>query len=255
MNLTLLTWNIGGGMTLDPGADPARMSSYQTDGMAEIKQLLLSESPDIITLQETHQNAAYDQVKLLADELGYGYFVHDSTSRSHIDPAMRLGHAIISRHPIISHQTGLFRNPNLSVEWEDGSQATSFDKGFTTCRIDVNGTPVAITTLHLLPFRRFNVELDSDQSRDIMRGVSTTISAPDDKWIIQGDFNIDSPTLQPYLPELFDNDVLEIPLAAPTTPKGHRYDHVLYRGLDCGAQTVDSTVGTDHYPVVTRFTL
>lgn len=250
MQLTTLTWNIGGGMLLKAGADPSRMASYSVDGLNEIKQLLREQSPDIITLQETHKNDSYDQVADIAEALGYDYFAHDSTSRSHIDPTMQLGHGILSRYPIVSHHTGFFENPNITVEWEDGTQATTFDKGYTTCDLSVDGTPVSITTLHLIPFKRFNIDVSADAGREIAANVAASITTPAKQWIIQGDFNINSPTLRPYFPALFNEGLDEVALTEPTTPKGNRYDHILYRGFTLENQTVISNILTDHYPVI-----
>lgn len=234
------------------GADPTLISSYSVDGLQDINNLIKTESPDIITLNEAHKDVTYDQVKDIAEHLGYDYFVHDSTSPSHIDTSMQLGHGIISRYPIISHKTELFSNPNLSVEWEDGSIASSFDKGFTTCEIDVNGEVIAITTLHLVPFRRFNVAPGTHTFTKVLEDVSQSINTRAERWIIQGDFNIDSPTLREYFPSLFIN-LEEVTQGVPTTPKNRKYDHVLYRGLKYLSQKVDNTVLTDHYPVMTEF--
>lgn len=249
MQLKTLTWNIGGGMLLKANADPSLMASYSVDGLAEIKELLREQSPDIITLQETHKNASYDQVADIAKTLGYEYFVHDSTSRSHIDPSMQLGHGILSRYPITSHQTGFFHNPHIAVQWEDGTQAVTFDKGYTTCEVDVNGTVVSVTTLHLLPFRRFNLELNTDAAQGILRNIEDSIATSAEKWIIQGDFNINSATLREHFPLLFSKGIEEVAVDDPTTPKGNKYDHVLYRGFSSEKQCVLSSVLTDHYPV------
>jgi endonuclease/exonuclease/phosphatase family metal-dependent hydrolase len=251
MQLKTLTWNIGGGKVLAANTDPTLMASYTVDGLDDIKYLLQNELPDIITLQETHKNDSYDQVADIAKTLGYDYFVHDSTSHSHIDPSMQLGHGILSRYPIISHQTGLFNNPHISVEWEDGTQAVTFDKGYTTCELDIDGTAVSVTTLHLLPFRRFNLDVNTDAVREILGNVEASVTTTAEKWIIQGDFNINSATLREYFPMLFSVGVEEATVDDPTTPKGNTYDHILYRGFNNKKQTVLSDVLTDHYPVVT----
>jgi endonuclease/exonuclease/phosphatase family metal-dependent hydrolase len=250
MQLTTLTWNIGGGMLLKAGADPSRMASYSVDGLNEIKQLLREQSPDIITLQETHKNDSYDQVADIAEALGYEHFVHDSTSRSHIDSTMQLGHGILSRYPIVSHHTGFFENPHITVEWEDGTQATTFDKGYTTCELDIDGTLVSITTLHLIPFKRFNIDLSADAGHEIMANVAASIMTTAKQWIIQGDFNINGPTLHAYFPALVNEGLDEVVLSGPTTPKGNKYDHILYRGFTSEKQTIIDTVLTDHYPVI-----
>lgn len=253
MKLRTLTWNIGGAKLLVKGADPSLMASYTIDGLSEIKSFLKVEYPDIITLQETHKDDSEDQIKEIADELGYKYFIHDSTSKSHIDTSKKLGHAIISRFPIVEHTTQLFKNPNISVTWEDGSTAQTFDKGFSTCEIDLGSQKISVTTLHLIPFKRFDIQLDSELGRQILNEVSSAITPALDKWIIQGDFNISDELLRNYLQPLFTENVEEVRLTDVTTPKNDRYDHVLFKNLTLINQRIDKSVKTDHYPVITDF--
>lgn len=249
MKLKTLTWNIGGGKVLEEGADPTRLASYTVDGLSDIIATLRAENPDIITLQETQRKAGYDQVKLIAEALGYAY-VHDSTSDSHIDTDCQLGHAILTRHTISSHTTGFFYNPKLQIAWEDGSTATSFDKGYSTCQLLIYDTPVTVTTLHLIPFRRFDLALDTELAKTILKNVEDTVRVTDKFWLIQGDFNIDSPTVQHYLPGIFDSATTEVELTAPTTPKNHSYDHIIARRGTILSHRIISDVRTDHYPVV-----
>jgi endonuclease/exonuclease/phosphatase family metal-dependent hydrolase len=253
MKLKTLTWNIGGGKLLREGADPTLLASYTDEGVDEIARFLAAENPDIITLQETHRNAENDQVAYIAEKLGYAYFFHDSTSESHIDENQRLGHGIISRYPLSNHQAGFFANPHIRVEWEDGSVATSFDKGYTTCAVSLDSGPLSLTTLHLIPFRRFKIEMGSAQAVSILYNVATSLVAPHDKWLIQGDFNIDSETLEHYLPELFAKGLDEIRTTEATTPKDHKYDHILYRSMMLIGTHIDRDVQTDHFPLIAEF--
>lgn len=254
MQIKTLTWNIGGGKLLEQGADPNLMASYTKDGIDSIIALLKSENADIITLQETQSNETVDQVQTIADALGYTY-VRDVTSDSHIDPGHTLGHAILTRHNIVSHDHGLFTNPNVQIEWEDGSKATSFDKGYTTCVLDINGQTIAVTTLHLIPFRRFNIDLLSDTAKSILNDVQTTIATARSPWLIMGDFNIDDSKLKPYLPILFTDTTTEMTLDQPTTPKNDRFDHIILRDGTILNHHVIPDVLTDHYPVVADITI
>jgi len=254
MRLKTLTWNIGGGKLLKQGADATLLASYTEDGLDEIIALIKREGPDIITLQEVHKNGQADQAQVIAAALGYN-FVHDSTSESHVEEGFMLGHAILTKFDISKHIFGLFQNPKIQITWEDGSTATSFDKGYTTCQLDINGKPLTITTLHLIPFRRFDIALDSDQAKQIFDTIQNTINGDFNPWIIQGDFNIDSPTVQQYLPRLFTDTTSEITLTDPTTPKNHRYDHVISRGAQLIGHTVIADVRTDHFPVITELEL
>jgi hypothetical protein len=131
MELKTFTWNIGGGKLLQDGADPLRIASHTENGLDAIAGLLESEGPDVIALQETQRKEGYDQAELIASSLGYEHYFHDSTSESHIDTDCRLGHCVISKYPISQHRFWLFENPNAQVTREDGSTATTHDKGFS----------------------------------------------------------------------------------------------------------------------------
>jgi endonuclease/exonuclease/phosphatase family metal-dependent hydrolase len=154
MELKTLTWNIGGGKVRQDGADQLRLAPYAENGLDAIARLLESAEPDVIALQETQQKEGYDQVRLIASSLGYEHYFHDSTSESHIDTDCRLGHCVISRYPISQHRFVLFENPTAQVTWEDGSTATTHDKGFSSCVVSIGDTQIEVTTLHLIPFRQ-----------------------------------------------------------------------------------------------------
>jgi len=254
MEFKTLTWNIGGGKLLQDGADPLRMASYSEDGLDAIAGVLKSAEPDVITLQETQRKEGHDQVELIAGALGYEHFFHDSTSESHIDSDCRLGHCVISKYPISQHRFGLFENPNVQATWEDGSTATTHDKGFSSCVVSIGGRQIEVTALHLVPFRVFGIELESPIAQGILQNVADTLGPTCDKALIQGDFNIDHPRVQPYLRPLFATAGLaEVAIDEPTTPAGRRIDHILYRGLALTSKCVVSDVRTDHYPVIATF--
>jgi endonuclease/exonuclease/phosphatase family metal-dependent hydrolase len=254
MELKTLTWNIGGGKLLRDGADPSHIASYAEDGLDAIAGLLESEKPDVITLQETQRKEGHDQVELIASSLGYEHYFHDSTSESHIDTDCRLGHCVISRYPISQHRFGLFDNPDAQVTWEDGRTATTHDKGFSSCVVSIDDTQIEVTTLHLIPFRMFKIELESPTAQGILQDVAGKLVPARDKALIQGDFNIDRTGVQPYLRQLFAKAGLaEVAIDEPTTPGGRRLDHILYRGLALKSKRIASGVRTDHYPVIATF--
>ncbi|MFZ1801465.1 MAG: endonuclease/exonuclease/phosphatase family protein [Candidatus Saccharimonas aalborgensis] len=254
--LKTLTWNIGGGKLLTPGADPSLIASYGRDGLEEISRVIRESAADIVALQEVQQLNGKSQIDAIATLAGYEHYFYDVTSESHIDSGHQLGHGILSKHPITNHTFGLFNNPKIRIGWEDGSIATSFDKGFSSCEVDIDGHKVSVTSLHLIPFRRFDISLDSQLAKEILDDVSAKLSISTDKAIIMGDFNINDSYLATYLPALFTKYSLEeININEPTTPKGRSYDHVLFRGLEYKSKQIDSHVLTDHYPVICDFIL
>ncbi len=254
MELTTLTWNIGGGKLLQDGADPLRIASPAENGLDVIARLLESERPGVITLQETQRKERHDQVELIAGSLGYEHYFHDSTSQSHIDTDCRLGHCVISKYPISQHRFGLFENPNAQVTREDGSTATTHDKGFSSCVVSIGDAQIEVTTLHLIPFSMFKIELESRTAQGILQDVAGKLLPTRDKALIQGDFNIDRPRVRPHLRQLFARAGLaEVAIDEPTTPGGRRYDHILYKGLALKSKRIVPGVRTDHYPVVATF--
>ena len=203
-----------------------------------------------------HKNKDFDQAEFIANELGFKYFIHDSVSSSHVDSGFKLGNAIISRYPISDHTSGLFFNPDVNMNWEDGTIVISHDKGFTKCNIDIDGELIEVTSLHLLPFRKFGIDLDSTLANKRLVDVQEKIRPSIEKWIIQGDFNIDSPTISEFLTDISkSSNVTEAEIISPTTPKGRKYDHILYEGLKITTFAIEPKVNTDHYPIASVFSV
>lgn len=255
MKIRTVTWNIGGGKLLEDGKDSGLMSSYTVDGISEIAAQVKAYNPDIITIQEAHGSENDNQVAEIARELGYSHYFYDAISDSHIDGSYKLGNGLISRFPISNVHFGRFLNPKIHFELE-GRKAFTHDKGYGSCDIEIDGKLVHVTSLHLIPFRSVGLEFDSETAQNILRSVEAELRNSRDYELIQGDFNIHSPSVKSYLNKLFNNNSLEeIELNEPTTPKGRMYDHVLYHGLKLDEVKVDSSVKTDHYPVVCNFEL
>jgi endonuclease/exonuclease/phosphatase family metal-dependent hydrolase len=253
MIIKTLTWNIGGAYLLKDGADPALLASYNVEGIDKIIDFIKSEDPDFITLQETQKNDSIDQAEIIAKALDMEYFFHDTTSKSHLDEESNLGHAIISKYPIISHETGFFDNPNVQVIWEDGSTATTFDKGYTNCIVKLDSVDLQVSTLHLTPFKRFNIELDSEVGSRMLDDVQARAATKPKCYLLQGDFNINAKSLEPFLPKMFEEGVKEVITNDATTPKNQTYDHILYKGMKERSARVDNSVLTDHYPIIATF--
>jgi hypothetical protein len=130
---------------------------------------------------------------------------------------------VISRYPISQHRFGLFENPGAQVTWGDGSTATTHDKGFSSCVVSIGDTQIEVTTLRLIPFRMFKIELESRTAQCILQDVAGKLVPAGDKALIQGDFNIDRPGVQPYLRQLFARAGLaEVAIDEPGEPREFR---------------------------------
>lgn len=257
MSITTVQWNIGGAkIRTDDSTDPDRVDSYTTDGLTSIIATLRELQPDIITLQEVHKDSQTSQVAEIANQLNMQYYTEDYYADSHIEAGQQLGHAIISRFPIHDSSFTYFTNPKFQVEWEDGSIATSHDKGMTSCLIDIGDTQIAVATTHLTPFRRFKVPVDSPEAQAVLRDVQQKLDNGHTPLLLQGDFNLNEPSLAKRFTLLVKNGVQEIIQNEPVTPNGHFFDHIFFRGLTLkNSRVISEGIRSDHFPIVTEFSL
>lgn len=254
--LRTVQWNIGGGKI--KATEPHVPSSshdygaeglYDLDGLETIIDVLGQTQPDIITLQETHEADGISQASDIADALGLKYWVNDQYGESHIDPAYRLGQAIISRFPLSEIDFTLFINPGYKAEWA----TRTHDKGVSSALAHLgNKTVMLVQTLHAVPFRAFGVDQSSDQAKPVIEDMETKVLAKAQQLrLLQGDFNLHGTSLRSILPRLYEAGFDEVPQAEETTPAGRIYDHVLFSGFKVIERVVNKEVSTDHYPIVT----
>ena len=229
-----------------------KSSSYNLDGFPEIVRILKGLNPDIITLQEVHSDGKYNQAEVIARQVGLKYVVSDFSSNSHILEGQRLGQAILSRYPITGHTFRLFLNPHYEIIWEDGTKALSYDKGVTQCTISVGRLSFDVMTLHLIPFRRFSIDPQSQDASAVLVDVQDKLTGGGQRLLVQGDFNLDFSSMSIVLPA-FMQEKSEVIQSLPTTPDGARLDHIVYKGMSLEKSTVLDDVVTDHFPIVSSF--
>lgn len=250
MKFKTLQWNIGGGKIKD--IHNSEIEKYSTEGMDYIVNEISKHSPDIITLQETHQSGEYNQVKIIAEKLGYNYFINDIYDKSHVESGQGLGQAIISRFPIKSHSFSFFENPKLEIITPEGEKWISHNKGVSKVLIQIDDNNLEAATLHLVPFRRFKVDVLRDDFKKLRDNIQGLISPTNDKYLLQGDFNFDNASLANLI-NLSDINVEEVLQIVPTTPKNRKYDHIIYKNLECTSSETINNVLTDHYPIISTF--
>jgi endonuclease/exonuclease/phosphatase (EEP) superfamily protein YafD len=256
MRIKTVQWNIGGGKTRTPGNNPELAQSYSVEGLDHIISTLERSSPDIITLQETHADRVTVQAEIIANRLGLPYFFNDVYDQSHIEKGQGLGQAIISRFPIEDHSFTFFYNPHYEIERPDGTKWISHDKGVSAASIQSpDNTTFTIMTLHLIPFKKFGIDPLGEAASQVRKDIVDKIkkSSKSGRFLLQGDFNFDNESLASFLPDIFDGGTREIPTTFGTTPKGKRYDHIVFKGLEPLGLTIDSTALTDHYPLLAEF--
>jgi len=253
MKIKTLQWNIGGGWIREEKSDATKSASYSNYDLNYIVTILKSQMPDVITLQETHYNKHLNQTEVIANKLGYKYFVNDTYDNSHIDKDFKLGQAIISKYEITEHDFEFYYNPKLKVVYE-GDKWITHDKGATTCLIRIKDSIVEFKSTHSTPFEKFKVDYSNPKVQKVIRTMEKYLSPKENTCIIQGDFNADKRSLKKTFPGLFADEKLdEIKQESATTPKNSRYDHVLYKNVINLNTRVIADVLTDHFPIVSEF--
>jgi endonuclease/exonuclease/phosphatase (EEP) superfamily protein YafD len=252
MKLTSLQWNIGGGKIREPGVPHYSDEAYKKNGLDHIISIIKQHSPDVVTLQEAHENEIMSQGKHIAAFTGMQYAFTHNYNESHIEPGQDLTLCILSKYPIRRPDFKFFYNPKYTKELPNGEIWVSHHKGMLEVKLDVNGKDVNVTTLHLIPFKRFDIDPYGEKSAKVREDIEQKLKANGEYNLIQGDFNVNDESLQRFLPS-FIRTVQEVPQTQATTPSGWKYDHVLYRGLKHLSSKVITEALTDHYPVYSEF--
>ncbi|MFA6004939.1 MAG: endonuclease/exonuclease/phosphatase family protein [Patescibacteria group bacterium] len=255
MKIRVLQWNIGGGRIREENADSSVYASYTTVDLSYISSVIKKYNVDIVTFQESHKMGGYDQLQILSSMTKLHYVRHDAYGESHIDPQMMLSQGVISRFPIIDHSFTLFKNPHLSFKMS-GKTWITHDKGVTKVTIDIlKKRKVLIETVHLIPFRKLGIDPFGQDAAKLREDFYEKIHESAPHFLLTGDFNIDSDSLEQFAPLLSKQGIFEVPLTTSTTPRGRKYDHVLYRGMEYINSEILSDALTDHYPVFAEFEL
>ncbi len=254
MILKTIQWNIGGGKIRKSESDPTLDGSYNLDGLEYIIGKLKDFNADIVTFQESHAGLSSIQAKIIAEEVSYPYWINDEYDDSHIEDGQRLCQSILSKYPINNHKFKLFNNPHFEVLSEKGEKWISHDKGYTSVSIDLpSDIKLSLGTLHAIPFKIFNKSYSDREVLDVLKDISQkvikSIKAP---FLLQGDFNLNDSSLRSYFPNLLEI-IDEILVQQSTTPKGRKYDHVLYKGLSVINNKIYDNILTDHYLVYSEF--
>lgn len=256
MLIKTIQWNIGGGKIRKSGDDPMDPLVYCNDNLDVIIETLKKYDPDIVTIQECHTNSAKCQAEIIAKALDLKYFVNDVYDKSHLEDGQGLSQCTLSRFPIENHAFTFFVNPKFEAVGLNGDHWISHDKGVTSCNVKLGEKlNLQIKNSHSIPCRRFNVDPLSEDLVLLRNDMAEKLKPQSNLYLYQGDLNFDNSSIKAFLPGLLTNETQEVILGAPTTPKGRKYDHILFRHLNHIKSEVISDQLTDHFPVYSEFNL
>lgn len=258
MRLTTVQWNIGGGKTRLLTDEATDESVYIHDNWNYFVKKIQKWNPDVIFLQEIQKEkreGAKGQGRILAEELGDFYCCEDFYDNSHINANSLLGQAILSRFPLDEHTFTFFKNPNAKIVRPNGELWQMHNKGLTKATTRLQNQKITLSTLHMFPFRRFNLDPMATDLETVRDDIDKKILSEDDFFLLQGDFNYNEGSLKNFIPQNFAAGLEENEITEPTTPKGRKYDRCLYRGFQPVHTIIDSDSLTDHFPVYREFSI
>jgi hypothetical protein len=254
MILKTIQWNIGGGKARNDGDDPMDPLVYCNDAMNEIIKVLEKYDADIITIQESHSDDKKIQAETIAKNLGLKYFANDVYDKSHIEEGQGLSQAIISCFPMTSHKFELFLNPKFETIGPKGEHWISHDKGVTSGFIEIgSGKKINVKTSHSFPYRRFHINPLDGVTLSLRQDMTKKLKPEAEFFLYQGDLNYNENSVKEFLPNYLQNGACEIILDTPTTPKGRKYDHIMFKNIKHISSQVISDVLTDHFPIYSEF--
>lgn len=224
--------------------DPSKGSDQFNAVVAELRKI----DADIVGLQEVdrfspRKNA--DQVKDLAEALGYKYYKYTKT----IDYGSgEYGHAIMSRYPILSSKSYAFADAPGDIDARE-------PRAFSRHILKVGNKRLIFYNGHLAEKapEQLLYMVDKFMAKDVASGLNVVMTADYNAYpeSLLGCFELDSFTLLNGGDD-FDNEVI-------TTGDGHPIDNIMVsdnlnyywdRQKKCGIEVI-KTNASDHYPIYT----
>lgn len=253
-NLKIVTWNINGligknlsGQFAEKSAIDIIQESNEKYGSA-LKKI----GPDFICLQEVHSMGnTYSQTKDIAEIAEFKYFKELPLDDSHHikKKNLKIGISIISRHEIIESKINLLTNPNIEVQ-KKNEVWKSHDKGFISIKINIPPIgDVNIISIHLLPFHRFNIDINDYRIIKCWKELDYMLSNySNGLTIIGGDFNRNN--VSSLLKGLFNNHHFQDVNFEKTTHRATFFDHIIISNNlhIINKKVFDNFDYSDHYP-------
>ena len=255
MKIKTLQWNIGGAIIRDINSDASLSDSYSIESIDYIINYINDLSPDLITIQESHSNNLTSQGKEISKRTNLKYYMDFIQTDSHLKKSEKLTLSILSNYPIQSSKYINFMNPNWKLIRSNGDIWYSHDKGIGFAEVEIEGKTLLIETLQLMPFRKYEKDILSEELEIVKTDISSKIfnNLAHERVLIQGDFNLNFQSLKDVFNQISEDKFLEIEIFQDTTPRGRKYDHIIYKGIKLLSFKIDSEILTDHYSLVCEF--
>ncbi|RKN45625.1 hypothetical protein D7294_03900 [Streptomyces hoynatensis] len=241
-----MDWNVQGGQGADGVTDFGR-----------VVEAIRQESPDLVTLQELHDNSAVggeNQWQVLLDELP-GYYAHFARSDENALGGSA-GNLILSRYPILERLTYLL--PQYPQD------TTAVRRSLGGVRLSVGGADLRVYTTHLSPgLGTEATERRARQARAVIDKLPASLMTT--PMLLTGDLNVrPDDAIRPWFAAAgwldawtqVNANTGEEALTHPGDGEDARIDYVYATpAFDVSAAHTVPTTASDHLPVVAELTV
>ncbi len=160
--------------------------------MESISSYLLTQKPDILTLQEVYScdNTAapmrFNTISALPSHFSnyYTFYSPEFKTQTEFGDVV-IGNAILSRYPIIQKKT-LFLSGEYATHPQGDVDPANYPKNMQICRLDIPGLPLNLCNLHGIWDRTTK---DTEDRFHMVQVILSTL-ARYDRIVIAGDFNV-----------------------------------------------------------------
>ena len=241
--LTVATWNIGGGIL---GASHQRTA---VPSLSHHVCVLTTHQPDVICLQEAHEfGDRSGQTQELAARAGFAHAVWYPVSPSHLVDGAQLALGVLSRFPLRGFTFRSLPAPRLEATGPGGEPWVLHDKGYLVGRIQLPDGDVSLVNGHFFPLHRFGVSPADPQFTPLCRQFTLDLLALSaaGPTLAGIDLNHSSPGEvlgEALLPGRLTNAIAD----TPTTPDGSQRDYLLHDDLTRVLGTHVVPTRSDHF--------
>lgn len=244
--LKIASFNISGGFYIGDESteylDREAVSSVDNKLLENIINYINEENIDVICFQEIITTKKIQYIQTIMDSTELKYSEEYELSPCNIVKDTDCGLAILSKYPITESIKEKFTNPRLSKTTSSGNTYYTYDKGYLTANINVDGEKIKVLTHHGFPYRRFNST--PEDNKHIFEEFDKAICHlnPD---VITGDFNADN-----FMTMMYKTNLEYIrTFKTVTTVDGKMFDDILVKKEATYTTKMIKSV-SDHYMII-----